>query len=456
MSDTIAAISTGSSLTAIGIIRLSGPNAISVVGKVFRPKSGRDISEYPDRKLVFGSLLDRSGKVIDLCLCTISRGPGSYTGEDTAELQCHGSPVLLREALESLFASGARQALAGEFTKRAFLNGRMDLTQAEAVIDLIEAGSAQAAHVAASQLGGAILRRTDGVYNALSEMASHFYAVIDYPDEDIEPFRADSYASTLDRAASELRALLSTFERGRILKDGMPAAIIGKPNVGKSSLLNALLGFERAIVTDIPGTTRDTVDAALRLGGLPVRLYDTAGLRDTSDPVERIGVSRAIEAANSSELIIAVFDGSCALDSGDKEVISAAKNAKRAIAVINKCDLPSGDFVLPEGIFDRCCRISALTGDGLDALDSAVSELFPVPSEEDYNGGILTNARHYDAVSRALTSIEAARDALISRLTPDTVLTEAEEAMAALGELTGRSVSEDITAGIFSRFCVGK
>jgi len=456
MADTIAAIATGNQLAAIGIIRLSGDDCIDIVSRVFRPFSGLDMKNAPDRKLVYGSLLDREGKVLDICLCTISRAPHSYTGENTAELHCHGSPVVLRSGLEALFAAGARQAKAGEFTKRAFLNGRLDLTQAEAVVDLINAETVEAARNAAGQLGGAIFRKIDGIYSSLVDITSHYHAVLDYPDEDIEPFELENYSGTLRAARDELKKLLDSFERGRIMQHGVKAAIVGRPNAGKSSLLNGLLGYERAIVTDIPGTTRDTIEERIQLGGVLLRLTDTAGLHDTEDPVERIGVDRARSAARESELVLAVFDGSELLTAEDLEAIEAAKEAKRSIAVINKCDLPQRlDSRVLEENFQVVCRVSALDRTGLDRLDMAVAEMFH-DTEAPPAGEILTNSRQADAVGRALASIEGAIAAMEQGYTPDAVLTEAENAMYALGELTGKTLREDVTSRIFERFCVGK
>lgn len=455
MSDTIAAIATGNVLSAIGILRLSGDTALAVIDRVFHPANGSRMSEAPDRKLIYGTLCDTDGQTLDLCLCTVSHGPHSYTGEDTAELQCHGSPAVLRAGLQALFAAGARQALAGEFTKRAFLNGRMDLTQAEAVIDLIHAETTRDAKNAAGQLGGAVLRRAQGVYDALQDIASHYHAVIDYPDEDIPDFQLRTYETTLTDCIDQLQRLLDTFSRANVLHGGVPAVILGCPNAGKSSLLNALVGYERAIVTDVPGTTRDTIDAHVTLGGVLLRLTDTAGLHDTADPVEAIGVHRALAAAESAALAIAVFDAARPLTDEDQQVIRAAQAAPVRIAVLNKCDLPA--VVQPDALaaqFDAVCVLSAKAHIGFEALEQTVAEHFPAPDAP--AGEILTNARHAEAIRRALESLRAAREAMLQGVTPDAVLTEAEAAMAAIGELTGASIREDITNRIFARFCVGK
>ncbi|OUN20216.1 tRNA uridine-5-carboxymethylaminomethyl(34) synthesis GTPase MnmE, partial [Pseudoflavonifractor sp. An85] len=341
MNDTIAAIATGQQATAIGILRLSGPQAIAALDQVFTPVSGKPMSQQPDRLLVYGTLHDQNGLALDHCLATVSRAPHSYTGEDTAELQCHGSPVLLSMALEALFACGVRQARAGEFTRRAFLAGKMDLTRTEAVADLIHAESQDAVYQAAGQLGGALAQVIDDIYDQLTGLMAHFHAVLDYPDEDIDPFEAQEIAQTLSQAGAKLDRLAQTYRRGRALMEGIPCAIVGKPNAGKSTLFNALLGYDRAIVTPIAGTTRDTVEERLNLGGILLRLIDTAGLRDSDDQVEQLGVERSREALRRSQLTLVVVDASRPRDAEEEELLALAAAQGPTILVYNKEDLPT-------------------------------------------------------------------------------------------------------------------
>ena len=453
MSHTIAAVSTGMLVSAIGIIRLTGDDCAEIGGKVYTCKNGKPLSEAPNRKLILGELHDKQGRLIDQCCAIYTRGPHSYTGENTVEFHCHGSPAVLAAGLEALYAAGARPAGRGEFTKRAFLNGQLDLTQAEAVIDLIEADSADAAANAAGQVGGVLQKKLAPVYDDLTNLCSHFHAVLDYPDEDIEDFGLDSYEAGLKADAKVLHNLLQTYGQGRILRQGVAAAIVGKPNVGKSSLLNALAGYDRVIVTEVAGTTRDTVEETVVLGKTRLRLIDTAGIRETEDRIEAMGVERSRQAVENADLVIYVCDGSQPLDEEDEAVIDFCCELPNAIALINKSDL--GSSVEPRDLpFMQVIPICARTGEGLDLLADLVDEMFEGTAPCD--GSILTNARQYSAIKRAYDSMESALKGLKFGLTPDAVLTDIEEAMSAMGEVTGATVREDITNRIFERFCVGK
>ena len=453
MSHVIAAISTGRQVSAIGILRLSGDGCIAVAEKVFTPQSGQPLSQTANRKLILGTLRDKEGRIIDQCMAVCARAPHSYTGEDTVELQCHGSPAVLSAGLEALFAAGARPAQRGEFTKRAFLNGQLALTQAEAVIDLIEAETADAAANAAGQVGGALQKKLAPIYDQLTDLCSHFHAVLDYPDEDIDDFDLKQYAAMLRSNAKALYALLQTYGQGRILRQGVAAAIVGKPNVGKSSLLNTLAGYDRVIVTDIAGTTRDTVEETVLLGSTRLRLIDTAGIRETRDAIEAMGVERSRKAAENADLVLYLCDGSQPLTQEDQEVIEACLSKENTIALINKSDL--GAVVVPSDLpFTTIIPISTKTGDGLDQLRQVVDEMFA--GDTPCDGSILTNPRQFDAIARSYEAMLRVLQAMQLGQTPDAVLTDIEAAMEAMGEVTGATVREDITARIFERFCVGK
>ena len=347
-----------------------------------------------------------------------------------------GSPVNIRTILGELFSLGVRQAGPGEFSKRAFINGKLTLSGAEAIVDLVEAETEEAAKNASAQLGGAISRCTDGIYDGIVDICSHYHAVLDYPDEDIEPFEMADYEKSLQEYCSVLEKLLKTAGSGMMLKEGIPTAIVGLPNAGKSSLLNALLGYERAIVTSVPGTTRDTVEEKVKIGHAVLRLIDTAGIRESDDEVERLGVERSRKAMESARLVINVIDGTTGEGPLDDSYLT----------VYNKCDLP--------GFRGGEINISAKTGEGIDTLREKIEEMFPLPDVP--AGEILTNVRQVEAVRISLDYLRAALEAMRLGATPDIVLTECEGALNAIGELDGRTIREDVTNRIFARFCVGK
>ena len=453
MAHPIAAIATGLVRSGIGILRMSGDGCIDLANRVFALYNGQALSSLPDRKLARGTLFDAQNRPIDEAMVFVSHAPHSYTGEDTVEFQCHGSPAVLTAGLSALLFNGFHQAGPGEFTKRAFLNGQMDLTQAEAVIDLIDAETADAAANAAGQVAGVLRKQLDPIYDSLMDICSHFHAVLDYPDEDIEPFRLQAYADTLNSASKKLDMLLSSCRRRNFIKNGVQTAILGAPNAGKSSLLNALAGFDRVIVTNIPGTTRDAVEQTVTLGRHLLRLLDTAGIRDTSDTVEHLGVERSFQAAQSCQLAFFVVDGSKPLTPEDEAAMDAALQAPDAIAILNKQDLPC--VIDPSELpFSYVIPVSCAKQAGLDLLEQALDMVFD--DEAPCDGSILTNARQADAIAKSRASIEAARSSLRLGMTPDAVLVDVEAAMEALGEATGRVVREDITNRIFERFCVGK
>ena len=447
--DTIAAPATAAG-GALAVIRISGEEALRICDRIFRGR--KPLAAAAGYTVHYGEIGD-DGRVLDDVLVTVFRAPRSYTGEDAAEISCHGSQYIVSEILRLLTASGARMAGPGEFTRRAFLNGRMDLTQAEAVIDLIDAETADAAANAAGQIAGAMRKRIDPVYDSWVDICAHFHAVLDYPDEDIDPFELSQLESALQASSRTLSALLSSCHRGRMVRSGVRITILGSPNAGKSSLLNALSGFDRVIVTDIPGTTRDTVEQTVTLGRHLVRLVDTAGIRDTEDVIEKIGVDRSVEAAKDCDAALFVVDDSRPLTDEDRRAMDAALEAPEAIAVLNKQDL--GAVIEPSDLpFSYIVPVSCKDGTGFDLLEQAFDMLFP--DDAPCDGSLLTNARQADAIVRAKKSVDAALRSLRAGFTPDAVLVDLEAAMRALGEVTGRTMREDITNRIFERFCVGK
>lgn len=449
MEDTIVALSTATP-AALGVIRLSGSAAISAVEALFSPKNGKKFTQEPSRKLVFGTLKDKNGHTIDQVLATYSNAPNTYTGEDTAEVHCHGSPMVLAMALEAFYGEGCRQALAGEFTQRSFLNGKLDLTQAEAVADLLDARSSAAVHQAAGQLEGTLSQKIQEIYLELAGLMAHFCAVLDYPDEDIDAFDHNTITTTLDAQKIALKKLEATWERGNRIAHGIPCALIGLPNAGKSSLLNALLGYDRAIVTPIAGTTRDTIEGEISMGSSTLRLIDTAGLRDSDDPIEQMGVERSRSAMSQAELILLVIDGSQPLTGEEPEVIEGIPT----ICILNKLD--KGQVLMEKDLpYEYIVPLSAKEGEGLERLQKVILSIFKTDSSS-ATEVLLTNLRQVEQIRLALSHVEGSLDALDLGLPADAILSDVEGAMGELGILTGKNVAQDVTQEIFTRFCVGK
>ncbi|MDR0917606.1 MAG: tRNA uridine-5-carboxymethylaminomethyl(34) synthesis GTPase MnmE [Oscillospiraceae bacterium] len=450
---TIAAIATAHGVAAIAVVRISGDRTREILQNVFLPRNGT-VADMRPNVLTRGVALS-DGAAVDDCAAIVFNAPHSYTGEDAAEIHCHGSPIVAAEILQSVLHAGARMATAGEFTRRAFLNGKLDLAQAEAVAELIDAETVTAAKNAASQLLGAVSRHVSAAYDRLLDPLAHFHAAVDYTDEDIDAFDSAKYAELLSNTARELDALAATHERGRVMKNGVPCAIIGRPNAGKSSLLNAIVGYDRAIVTAEPGTTRDTIEERVAVAGTLLRLTDTAGLRDAVGEAERLGVRRSEIAARGASVVIAVFDGSEPFSPDDLRVTDAIPDRAHRIAAVNKSDLPQRFDASQLIGFDAIVHVSAVTGDGVTALTDAIAAA--VPSAPDAAvGEIITSARQYDAITRAATSVRACADALRGGVTPDAALSELETALGALGEVLGRRVRDDTVDRVFANFCVGK
>ena len=461
MNDTIAAISTPTAPAGLGVIRLSGSDALTVAARVFKPVSD---ARTPDRlagyTAAYGHVADSDG-VIDECVLLAFRAPHSYTGEDVAEISCHGGMYVLQRTLRACFAAGARPAGAGEFTRRAFLNGKMDLTQAEGVMELIAANGRLAARTALAAREGATYRRLQAVKADLLAVAAQMGAYVDYPDDDIPALEPAALAATMESARAAIGALLATFDAGKVLREGVDTAIVGCPNVGKSTLMNCLAGCERSIVTAVAGTTRDVVEDTVRLGDVVLHLADTAGIRATDDLVESVGVEKARARLAQAALVLAVFDGSRPLTAEDEALISLCAGAP-AIAVINKADLPQQadlDFI---DFISRLARdffavvsLSAKEGTGIDALTSAVAHITGIENL-DASEPVLATERQRDCATRCLAALDEAAASLDAGMTLDAVGVNLDDAIAAILELTGERATEAVVDEVFARFCVGK
>ena len=454
---TIAAIATAPGEGGIGILRISGTDALTVASRIFCARNLKQWKDAKPRLLYYGHVTDGK-RVIDEGLAVYMPAPHSYTGEDVVELQIHGSSQSLSETLSLAFSAGALPAEPGAFTERAFWNGRLDLSQAEAVMDIITAKNRAALLQAESHLTGALSRYVKDTRQALSDLIGSLEVTIDYPEEDLEEPTREETQRALSRLETSLSALLSRAKNGRILKEGLRVAIVGRPNAGKSSLLNALLAEDRAIVTELPGTTRDTIEETVRIGAASVVLMDTAGLRETDNRIEQMGIERAKKSMETADLILAVFDASAPLTEEDRDLLHALRG-KKVLLLLNKSDLPAvtSETDLQEIFPDvTVLFLSTKTGDGLPELETALEKAAGLQDIDDGRALVLTNARHTDLVRRALESVTCARDAAEHEMPADCIAVDLTEAYTLLGEITGETMDEDLIHAIFSRFCVGK
>lgn len=455
LSHTVAAVSTPPGVGGLGVIRISGPEAAAVADRVFRPAAeNKSLAALPGYSACYGHVYDREGDLDD-CVATVFRAPHSYTGEEVVEFSCHGGTYLLQRVLRAVLEAGASPAGPGEFTRRAFENGKLDLSAAESVMALIGAKGRLAAKAALACREGAVFRRMEGVKAALLEVLAALSAYVDYPDEDIPELQPAALSAALQGAQGELSRLLDVFDGGKAVREGVDTAIVGAPNVGKSTLMNALTGEESSIVTDLAGTTRDVVEQTVRAGEVLLRLADTAGIRDTDDRVEAIGVSRAKARLRRAALVLVLFDGSRPLSEADLSLVEETAG-QTAIALINKADLPQKidkEYILSK--YQHTVEISAATGRGMEDLLAAIRRVTGV---EQLTGEepMLATERQRDCARRALEAIREAGDALGAGVTLDAVTVSLEDGLAAILELTGERVTESVVNEVFARFCVGK
>ena len=460
---TIAAIATPFGRGGISVIRISGEEALEVASRMFIPAYGCDLKDTAGGKARYGRIIS-DGQVIDDGIATVFRAPKSFTGEDTVEISCHGGILLTERVLKSALDSGAQMAQAGEFTQRAFMNGKLDLTEAEAVIGLIDAENEEKLRLCASHASGVLSKRCEEIYEKMIKLLSAVYVKLDYPEEDLAEVSDSEFRVSLTQIISELEALAKTYKHGKAVSGGVKTALIGKPNAGKSSLLNALAGQEKAIVTSVPGTTRDVIEETVSAGRILLRLYDTAGLRESEDAVEKIGIQRAMKKADEAEMIFALLDNSEPLDEQDKKIIGLAneyaEQGKAVVFVLNKSDKETAfseaqvsSFIAPA---TRICSLSAVTGQGVEELKALAESLF-CEGYIDYTvTAVVANARQYSAVCEARDAASRALDAHCAGMGTDVCGLDLEAALAAIGQIDGRTVTNEITNEIFHNFCVGK
>lgn len=459
MSDTIAAISTSVGEAGIGIVRMSGKDAIHIGDKIFRGKKVKSLKDVENRKLTYGHIVDpETGQVVDEVLIACMKEPYTYTRENMVEIYCHGGIIAVKKVLELTLKNGARLAEPGEFTKRAFLNGRLDLAQAEAVIDVIRAKTDKSLEVSINQLEGSISSRVKDIMDILLQMLAHINAAIDFSEEDMEDIDYEDLEAKAIQVKEQIEKLLNTADRGKILREGLNTVILGKPNVGKSSLLNAILRENRAIVTNIPGTTRDIIEEYVNIDGIPLKIVDTAGIRETDNLVEKIGVDRAREMVDKADLILAVFDISKPLTDEDREIIELIKD-KDVIVLLNKVDLPKEfdeDLIEAKLPGKKIIKTSMKNKLGIEKLEEEIKNMFYSGQLDMESDVMITNVRHKNQLVKALKNIEDSLEAIRLNLSIDCIEVDVKACWENLGEISGDTVSEDIIDKIFSEFCIGK
>ena len=456
--DTIAAISTAVGEAGIGIVRMSGGESISIGKEVFRAGNNEKVKEIDNKRLTYGHIVDGEGGIVDEVLIAFMEEPKTYTRENMVEIYCHGGIISVRKVLELLIKTGARIAERGEFTKRAFLNGRLDLSQAEAVIDIIRSKTGESFEVSMDQLEGNLSKEVSRMREKLLEMIAHVEVSIDFPDEDVEELTYENLKEDAVELESNINKLLSTANRGKILRDGISTVILGKPNVGKSSLLNAILKENRAIVTDIPGTTRDIIEEFVNIDGIPLKIIDTAGIRDTEDTVEKIGVDRAKDSIEKSDLIIGVFDVSEEFTEEDRNIIELLKD-KKSIVLLNKIDISTENkkvFLKElEGI-DHIIETSIIENVGVSTLEEDIKDLFYQGDLNIESDTVVTNIRHQSQLEKARDNIKSAIVDMEMDIPLDCIEIDLRNAWEDLGEISGDTIGEDILDKIFEDFCIGK
>lgn len=460
LSDTIAAIATAPGEAGIGIVRISGSKALEIADKIFESKKGKKLMAFSERRITYGYIIDPiKGERIDEVLAVYMKAPFTYTTEDIVEINCHGGFIPVKKILELVLNMGARSAEPGEFTKRAFLNGRIDLAQAEAVMDLVSAKTDKGFDIALGQLEGSLSKKVKIIIKTLMDILAHIEVSIDFSDEeDIDDVTLDILINRSNEVRKEIQDLLETADTGKIIREGLNTVIVGKPNVGKSSLLNALLGEARAIVTDVPGTTRDIIEEHLNIKGIPIKIIDTAGIRETEDIIEKIGVERTKEFFNRAELIIFMLDVSSVLTKEDLLILELVKERK-AIVVINKTDLPQqlNEDAIKNFIENKkIIKVSITKEEGLEELKDAIVEMVYRGDIKSKDRLLVTNARHKNALERALQGIEEGLEAMEKKLPLDFIEVDVKNCWEALGEITGETVAEDLINHIFQNFCIGK